>query len=52
MISVELYFSDLNDKGKKKLLDALGYEDPSEGNYDINMCPIAILDFEDSVAKE
>ena len=51
MISVEIFFSDLNEKGQKKLLDALGYKDPSEGNYDIDMCPIAILDFEESTSK-
>ena len=44
---VEIFFSDLNEKGQKKILDACGYSDPSEGNYDIDMCPLTILEFEE-----
>ena len=43
---VELYFSDLNEKGQRKILEALSYSDPKDGNYDMDICPIAILEFE------
>lgn len=46
VVQVEIFFSDLNEKGQKKVLEANGYTDPSEGNYDIDMCPIAILEFQ------
>lgn len=46
VVKVEIFFSDLNEKGQKKVLEANGYTDPSEGNYDIDMCPIAILEFQ------
>ena len=46
VVKVEIFFSDLNEKGQKKVLEANGYKDPSEGNYDIDMCPIAILEFQ------
>lgn len=44
---VEIYFSDLSESGQKKILEANGYLSPADGNYDIDICPIAILEFEE-----
>lgn len=42
----EIYFNDLNERGKKKLLEAAGINDPKENNWDMDILPIAICDFE------
>ena len=44
--TVELYFSDLNEKGQKKLLDAAGVEKPSEMNWDMDILPLATFEME------
>ena len=44
--TVELYFSDLNEKGQKKLLDAAGVEEPSEINWDMDILPLATFEME------
>ena len=44
--TVELYFSDLNEKGQKKLLDAAGVEEPSEMNWDMDILPITAFEME------
>lgn len=46
MDSFEIYFSDLNDDAKQRLMKAVGITEPSEMNWDIDMCPIAVYDFE------
>jgi len=47
MISFELYFNDLNEDAQKRLLEAVGAKDASEMNWDINILPLAMLDFEE-----
>ena len=46
MSSVEIYFSDLNEAAQKELLKAVGATDPKEMNWDTDVLPLAILDFE------
>ena len=46
MAKVEIYFSDLNEKAQKELLEAVGAADPGEMNWDGDILPLAILDFE------
>lgn len=46
MQTFEIYFSDLNEDAQKRLLEAVGAKSASDMNWDIDMCPIAIYDFE------
>ena len=48
MNTFEIYFSDLNDDAQKRLMEAVGITSPSEMNWDIDMCPIAMYDFEEN----
>lgn len=52
--TVKLYFSDLNEKGQKKLLDAVGVEEPSEMNWDMDILPLATfeMEIEDAVVNK
>ncbi len=47
MVSVEIFYNDLKPEKQAELLNAVHVSDPSEMNWDINMCPIAIVDFEE-----
>ena len=38
----EIFFNDLNEDAQKRLMEAVGIDDPSEMNWDINMCPLAM----------
>lgn len=44
--SFEIYFSDLNADAQKRLLEFVGEEDPSDMNWDLDICPIAEFDIE------
>lgn len=46
MKTFEIYFSDLNEDAQKRLLEAVGVDTASDMNWDIDMCPIAMYDFE------
>ena len=46
MKTFEIYFSDLNEDAQKRLLEAVGAETSADMNWDIDMCPIAMYDFE------
>lgn len=46
MNTFEIYFSDLNEDAQKRLLKAIGAETAAEMNWDIDICPIAMYDFE------
>lgn len=35
-----IYFSDLNEKAQRELLDAIGVDEPQDMNWDIDMCPL------------
>lgn len=41
---IEIYFDDLNEDGKKKVLDALGITSPEDANLDV--VPIFVYDTE------
>lgn len=41
----EIYFNDLNEDAQKRYLEYVGCETAADGNYDINMCPITIIDY-------
>ena len=47
MKTFNIYFSDLNEDAQKRLMKEIGIEDPSEMNWDIDMCPLCIYDFEE-----
>jgi hypothetical protein len=48
--SFDIYFSDLNEEAQKELLELVGATDPSDMNWDIDMCPIAIYETEVEVS--
>ena len=52
MKTFEIYFSDLNEDAQKRLLEAVGAKDASDMNWDIDMCPIAMYDFEKEGVKD
>lgn len=37
-----IYFNDLNEDAQQRIMKAVGIDDPSEMNWDINMCPLAM----------
>ena len=49
MKTFEIFFSDLNTEAQQNLMDVVGIKDPKEMNWDIDMCPIAILEYEDDI---
>ena len=49
MKTFEIFFSDLNTEAQRNLMDVVGIKDPKEMNWDIDMCPIAILEYEDDI---
>ena len=42
-----IYFNDLNDEAKKRLLEAVGAETAEEMNWDMDIVPIATFCFDD-----
>ena len=46
MNTFEIYFNDLNEDAQKRLLEAVGAETPTDMNWDMNICPIAMYDYE------
>lgn len=47
MKSVDIYFNDLTPEAQDEVLKAASIKDPKERNWDINIIPLATLDFED-----
>ncbi len=47
-----IYFSSLTDDAQKDLLNLLGIKDPSEMNWDMDVIPLAMVDFEEEPDKE
>ena len=39
--SFDIYFSDLNDDAKRRILEFVNAEDPSDMNWDLDILPIA-----------
>lgn len=48
----EIYFSDLNEEAQKELLKAIGCEDPTEMNWDLDILPIAYYPLPDDEDDE
>ncbi|MDA8239250.1 MAG: hypothetical protein M0Z67_02640 [Nitrospiraceae bacterium] len=42
---VEIYYDDLNEEGRKKVLDEFGVESPGDMNWDI--VPVFVLEYEE-----
>lgn len=42
-----IYFSDLNPEAQKELLDLVDVASAAEMNWDMDIVPLAILDFEE-----
>ena len=47
MKTFEIYFSDLNEDAQDRLLKAVGAERASDMNWNMDICPIAMYDFEE-----
>lgn len=47
MKTFEIFFSDLNEKAQKRLLDFVGETDPKEMNWDADLVPLSSFDFEE-----
>lgn len=50
MKSFEIFFNDLNDDAQTRLLEAVGVSSAKEMNWDMDILPIALYDYEE--AKE
>ena len=46
MKEFEIYFSDLNEDAQQRLMEAVGITDPKEMNWDMDIVPLAIYEFE------
>lgn len=47
MKEFEIYFSDLNEDAQQRLMETVGITDPKEMNWDIDISPLAIYEFEE-----
>lgn len=45
MNEFEIYFSDLNEDAQQRLMEAVGITDPKEMNWDMDIVPLAIFEF-------
>lgn len=41
---LEIFFSDLNEEGQKKVMDHFNIKSPEEGNFDMDILPLAIIE--------
>lgn len=46
METFEIYFSDLTPEAQDRFLKAQGLQSAAEGNYDMDLVPLATFDFE------
>ena len=46
MVTVEIYFSDLNPEAQARLMESAGISNPSEANWDIDICPLVVYEME------
>lgn len=47
MESFEIYFSDLNEDAQKRLLEAVHAKTAADMNWDMDIIPIAVYEFEE-----
>ena len=52
MKTFEIYFNDLNENAQKELMELVGIDSPSEMNWDMDICPIAMYDFEEGKGND
>lgn len=52
MKTFEIYFNDLNEDAQSRLLKAVNANEAKDMNWDINICPIAMYDFEEGSDDE
>lgn len=48
---LEIYFSDLNDEAKQRVLDYFGVENSEEANLDIDLVPLVIIEISDDKSE-
>ena len=41
---LEIFFSDLNPAAQQRVLDFYGYSDPKDGNFDLDIEPLCVLE--------
>lgn len=49
MKTLNIYFSDLNENAQKRILDFVGAKDASDMNWDLDILPIAVFDYQEDV---
>ena len=49
MNTFKIFYSDLNEDAKKRLLEAVGVSDPKEMNWDMDILPLAEYPVEEDV---
>lgn len=47
MVTIEIYFSDLKEDAQQRILKAVNAKSAKEMNWDIDIIPIASIDFEE-----
>lgn len=47
MVTFNIYFSGLNEKAQGELLEIVGAESASDMNWDMDIVPLAMVDFEE-----
>lgn len=47
MREFKIFFNDLNEKAQKELLEFVGAENASDMNWDMDILPLAVFDFEE-----
>jgi hypothetical protein len=50
--SFEIHFSDLTDDAQKRFLEFMGMKDPTEGNYDMDIVPLASIDIDEDLPEQ
>ena len=52
MRTVAIYFSDLTEEAQQEVMQAAGVHDPKEANWDMDIVPLATVDFENEDDEE
>lgn len=52
MMYFEIYFSDLNPDAQQRLLTFYGYSDPKDGNFDLDIVPLCILEIDNHLNSD
>lgn len=49
MMYLEIFFSDLNPDAQQRLLEFYGYSDSKDGNLDLDIIPLCILETDNNL---